>query len=123
MPRADVTREELEAAIEALREPGRFDAAEQLVAAAAPGLLGILVDALAAGGLTGAEEARQLEAALAPGGDETHRRLTALLTEHSRLGMLVGVAVGVELARELGVTDDEPPLPVHHHVPEPGSNA
>lgn len=123
MPGADVTREELEAALDALREPGRFDAAEQLVKAAAPGLLRILVEALAAGGLTGAEEAAQLEQALAPGGEETRVRLTALLSEHSRLGMLVGVAVGVELARELGLAESEPPLPVSHHVPDGGPTA
>lgn len=123
MPHADVTREELEAALDALREPGRFDAAEQLVTAAAPGLLRILVDALAAGGLSGADEAQQIEQALAAGGDETLQRLTALLAEHGRLGMLVGVAVGIELARELGLADGEPPLTVSHHRPDGGPTA
>ena len=60
-----VTQSELEAALEALREPGRFDDAERLVMAAAPGLHRILVEALASGGWGAEDDVRALDAALA----------------------------------------------------------
>jgi hypothetical protein len=112
-----VTQAELEAALEALREPGRFDAAERLVTQAAPGLHRILNEALAGGGWNSEDDAREIEKALGAG--DTHAVLTALrtlLAEQSRLAMLVGVAVGIELANELDLGGaGEPPLTITNH--------
>jgi hypothetical protein len=95
--------EELQAAVEALTEPGRFSEAESVVTRAAPGLQRILAAALAEGGWFGESHEDELrKAASAEGGDE--ERLTAvrtLLAEEARMGLMVGVAVGWALAEEL----------------------
>lgn len=99
------TDAELEAAIEALAEPQRFRAAESRVSAVAPQLQQVLANALEAGGWFG--EAHEAQIADAAGKDDPQQRLTALrtlLAEETRIGMLVGVAVGWELARELELT-------------------
>lgn len=114
-----VTQSELEAALQALREPGRFDDAERLVSLAAPGLHRILVDALASGGWGAEDDARALDAALAAGDAGSVRdRLGSLLAEQTRVAMLVGVAVGVELARELDLTGEVSSLAVTQHGSE-----
>ena len=71
MPFSD---EQIGAAIEALLEPGRFGEAH---------------------------ESELLKAATTPDQDERLRAVRTLLAEETRLGMMVGVAVGWELAREL----------------------
>ncbi|MGI8944870.1 MAG: hypothetical protein ACR2GL_01350 [Thermoleophilaceae bacterium] len=94
--------QELDRAVDALSDPERFREAESRVARVAPKLQRILNDALHAGGWFGeAHEAQVREAAAA--GDESERvaALRTLLAEETRIGMLVGVAVGWELAREL----------------------
>lgn len=99
---------ELRAAVERLSDPERFREAEALVATAAPALQTVLVTALGSGGWFGeSHQAETLKAATIPDED---RRLTAvrsLLTEETHLGMMVGVAVGWALRRELehDVTD------------------
>jgi hypothetical protein len=96
------TDEQVERAIEALLEPERFRDAERRVAAAAPQLQRVLAAALAEGGWFDATHEDQLTRAAAH--DDAGERLTALrtlLAEEARLGMMVGVAVGWELAREL----------------------
>lgn len=119
MPGDHVTQSELEAALQALQEPGRFDDAERLVTLAAPGLHRILLDALASGGWGAEDDARALDAALAAGDASAVRdRLGTLLAEQTRVAMLVGVAVGVELARELELTGEAPALAVTHHRTE-----
>ncbi len=119
MARDHVTQQELEAALEALREPGRFATAERLVAQAAPGLHRILVEALGSGGWGAEDDARALDAALAAGDAGSVRdRLGALLAEQTRVAMLVGVAVGVELARELELIDAPSSLAISHHGTE-----
>lgn len=111
-----VTQSELEAALLALQEPGRFDDAERLVSLAAPGLHRILVDALASGGWGPEDDARALDAALAAGDAGSVRdRLGSLIAEQTRVAMLVGVAVGVELARELDLFGEASALAVTHH--------
>jgi hypothetical protein len=94
--------DELRAAIEALLEPERFRDAEQRVAAAAPQLQQVLASALAEGGWFDAAREQQLAkiAALEDPG-ELLSQLRTLLAEETRVGMMVGVAVGWELAREL----------------------
>ena len=87
--------EELDAAIEALSDPERFREAEARVARAAPQLQRVLNEALLAGGFFEAHESQVRKAA----GDEAAVR--TLLAEETRMGMLIGVAVGWELARVL----------------------
>ncbi len=93
---------ELEAAVDALAERGRFAEAEALVARAAPALQGILIQALEQGGWFAEAHEGELGKALAIE-DEAERRtaLRTLLAEETRMGMMVGVAVGWALAGEL----------------------
>jgi len=72
------------------------------VARAAPQLQRILNEALHAGGWFGEAHESQVKKAL---GDEAAVR--TLLAEETRMGMLVGVAVGWELSRVLSA----PPRP------------
>ena len=107
MPGPKPTDAELEAAVERLSDPERFRAAESRVAQVAPQLQRILNQALQEGGWFGeAHEGELLKAATAPDQDERIRAVRTLLAEETRMGMLVGVAVGWELARELGDHDD-----------------
>lgn len=107
MPDRRFTAEEVDAAIEALTvDPGRFAHAQEVVTHAAPGLQRILTEALHAGGWFG--EAHEGQIANVVAIDDRHERTVALqtlLAEETRLGMLVGVAVGLELARELDQGD------------------
>ena len=96
------TDAELDAAIAALTEPQRLREAQALVARAAPGLQRVLGQALDEGGWFDAghnQAVREAAAQEDPG--ERLRDVQTLLAEETRLGMLVGVAVGFELAREL----------------------
>ncbi len=97
------TDAQLSAALEALTDPERFREIEQRVAKAAPQLQQILATALAEGGWFDSPHEQQLANIAAiedPGERLTHLR--TLLADETRIGMLVGVAVGWELARELG---------------------
>ncbi len=93
--------EQLDRAIEALSDPERFREAETRVARAAPQLQRVLNEALHAGGWFGEAHESQVRKAL---GDEAAVR--TLLAEETRMGMLVGVAVGWELARQLDAQGD-----------------
>jgi hypothetical protein len=96
------TDAELEAAVERLSDPERFREAEARVARVAPQLQRILGEALHEGGWFGeAHEGELLKAATTPDQDERLRAVRTLLAEETRMGMLVGVAVGWELAVEL----------------------
>jgi hypothetical protein len=100
---ASFSDEELNAAIEALLEPERFRAAERRVAAAAPQLQRVLGAALAEGGwFDGAHQEHLAKLAAIEDPDERLAELRTLLAEETRIGMLVGVAVGWELAQVLG---------------------
>jgi hypothetical protein len=102
------TDEEVEAAVQALVAPGRLDEAQQVVAANAPALQRIFDLALAEAAWFGpAEQSGLREAA---GVEDAEARLTAvrsLLAEETRVSMLIGVAVGYELAHQLMDTDKE----------------
>jgi hypothetical protein len=103
VPGPKPTDAELEAAVERLSDPERFRAAESRVAQVAPQLQRILNQALQEGGWFGeAHESELLKAATTPDQDERLRAVRTLLAEETRVGMLVGVAVGWELALELG---------------------
>ena len=93
---------EFEAAIERLREPERFAAAERVVAQAAPQLQKVLAAALAEGGwFGGPHDAETLRAATVPDPAERLAAVRALLAEEARMGMMVGVAVGWALNEEM----------------------
>ena len=93
---------EVEAALRALTDPDRFRAAEQRVARFVPELQRILGQALREGGwFDEAHESELRRVAGAETEEERIGRLRTLLAEGTRLGMLVGVAVGWELGREL----------------------
>jgi len=94
---------ELEAAIEAIGNPERMRAAQELVARAAPALQTVLAQALADGGwFDTAHDAAVSDAVGLEDEGERLRAVKTLFAEETRLSMLVGVAVGFELARELG---------------------
>jgi hypothetical protein len=102
------TAEEVDAAVERLQAPGRLDHASDVVTHAAPSLARVLDSSLHAGGWYDSGHEQQLaEAALVPE-EERIDALRELVADNTRLGMLVGVAVGFELARELAAADAEP---------------
>jgi hypothetical protein len=98
--------EQVEAAVRALSDPERFAGAERTLSALAPQLQRVLAHSLEEGGWFGDAHRSQVRSALAET-DETVRaeRIETLLAEETRMGMLVGVAVGWELARELDAQD------------------
>jgi len=95
--------DQVDAAVAAIAaEPERLGHAQELVTHAAPGLQQILGEALDAGGWFGSAHHDQVaKAAGAADPDERLRAVRTLVAEETRIGMLVGVAVGFELAREL----------------------
>ena len=102
MPERQPTDADIDAAVQALSDPDRFRQAEQRVARAAPQLQKILAQALHEGGwFEEAHEGQLLKAATTPDQDERLCAVRTLLAEETRMGMLVGVAVGWELALEL----------------------
>ena len=101
MPGRRPTDAEIEAALEALTDPERFRAAESRVAAMVPQLQLILARALQEGGWFGDAHDSEVTKAAAAGEEERADAIRTLLAEETRMGMLVGVAVGWELAREL----------------------
>ena len=102
MSERPITDEELDGALKALTEPDRFRDAEARVARIAPQLQHVLYEALNVEG--GFAQMRESEVKAALTHDELPDRLRAvrtLLAEETRTGMLVGVAVGWALSREL----------------------
>ena len=92
----------MQAALEALTDPERFRQAEARVARVAPELQHVLAHALREGGwFDEADESQVRQIAAEPDEAERITRVRTLLAEEIRMGMLVGVAVGWELAREL----------------------
>ena len=109
MPDPPYTDAEIEAAIHAITDPRRLRAAQDLVVRAAPSLQRVLAQALDEGGWF--DLAHEQAIREATGGQDPVQRSRAvrtLLAEETRIGMLVGVAVGFELARELGQMPDGP---------------
>ena len=102
------TDEEIDDALRALTEPDRFRDAEARVARIAPQLQHVLYQALDLEGYFG--QLRENEVATAVRQEELDERTRAvrtLLAEETRLGMLIGVAVGWELARELEIKGED----------------
>jgi hypothetical protein len=100
--RRDYTDAEVAAAVQALSDPARFEQAQRVVEASAPALQSILNQALREANWY--DSAHQQQVLEANGKADIEERLAAvhrLLSEETRVAMLVGVAVGFELAREL----------------------
>lgn len=109
---------EIDAALEAIAAPERLAQAQDLVAGAAPSLQRVLSAALQEGGWFDSAHTQAVREAVA--GDDHEERVRAvqtLLAEETRLGMLVGVAVGFELARELGPGAPGPNPSAHPNGP------
>jgi hypothetical protein len=98
---------EVEAAIQALSDPARLEEAQRMVGANAPGIQRILNEALeAADWFDSAYQAAVLEAAGKPAVDERLTAMRTLIAEETSVSMLIGVAVGYELAHELMERED-----------------
>jgi len=102
VPERAYTDAEIDTAISAVTDPERLRVAQDLVARAAPSLQRVLAEALDEGGWfdLGHQQALR-EAACDVDPHERVRAVQVLVVEETRLAMLVGVAVGFELAREL----------------------
>jgi hypothetical protein len=107
VPERTYSDEELDAALDSLATPGRLSEAQDVVMRAAPSLQRLLASALAEGGwfdIGHSQAVRQAAGIEDP--SEREREVQTLVAEETRLGMLVGVAVGFELARELDRQND-----------------
>jgi hypothetical protein len=102
------TEAEIQAAVEVLSDPARLEEAQRVVAAAAPALQQILDQALhEAAWYDSAHQAKVMEAT---GQEDPVERLDAvqrLIAEETRVSMLIGVAVGYELAHVLNERQGE----------------
>ena len=100
--RPTYTAEEVDRAVEALGDPDRFAHAQEIITHAAPGLQRVLNEALDAGGWFDSAHQSAIER-VAGEADPAQRllELRSLIADETRVGMLVGVAVGLELAQEL----------------------
>jgi hypothetical protein len=108
--RETYSAEEVDAAVDALSDPERFGHAQEIVTHAAPSLQRVLGAALEQGGwFDQAHEAQLTQAAETEDPAQRAQAIQTLVEEETRLGMLVGVSVGFELARELAArrTDNE----------------
>jgi hypothetical protein len=106
-PRRAYSGAEVEAAIEALSDPERLEEAQRMVGANAPGIQRILNEALQAADWFGsAHQAAVLEAAGKPDVDDRVAAVRTLIAEETSVSMLIGVAVGYELAHELMQRED-----------------
>ena len=109
------TAAQVDAAVQRLTEAARFAHAQEIVTHAAPGLQSILAAALDEGGFF--EGAHAAESARVAALEDVAERLTAVRTlaaEETRIGMLIGVAIGLELGDELraaATTPDEGEAP------------
>jgi hypothetical protein len=100
--RREYTDAEVDAAVAALSDPDRLAQAQRVVELSAPALQQILNQALAEENWF--DTAHQQQVLEAAGKADIEERLYAvrlLLAEETRVAMLIGVAVGFELAHEL----------------------
>ena len=96
------TEAEVEAAVQALTDPEQLDQAQRIVAANAPTLQRILNIALNEADWFGsAHHAQVLEAAGKADIEERLQAVQTLLAEEIRVTMMIGAAVGFELAHQL----------------------
>lgn len=109
MPERSLQDAEIDSALEALTQPDRLRVAEQRVADVAPQLQLILAEALSQGGWFEANESQVRQAVASDEPEERTGAVRALLAEETRMSMLVGVAVGWELSRELDAIENQRP--------------
>ncbi len=111
MSASNYTAEQVDAAVELLADPERLTHAREVVTHAAPGLQRILAEALSDDQYFEETHERHVAAvAGVPDAEERLRQVRTLVAEEVRLGMLVGVAVGFQLAHELiAIADGTPP--------------
>jgi hypothetical protein len=103
---------ELDAALTAIAAPGRLSEAQDVVLRTMPSLQRLLASVLAGGGWFDTGHAQAVRAAAgAETPSDREREVQTLVAEETRLGMMVGVAIGIELARELGGTGSAGPPP------------
>jgi hypothetical protein len=108
VPDRTYSDQELEAAVAAISAPGRLTEAEEVVMRTAPSLQRLLAAALADGGWFDSGHAQAVRQAVGTEDpSEREREVHTLVAEEARMGMMVGVAVGFQLARELGGSPDE----------------
>jgi hypothetical protein len=106
------TDAELDAAIDQLTDPERLRAGQDLVMRAAPSLQRVLAAAIADGGWFDAAHTQALREAIDdPDPEARLRAVRTLMADETRLGMLVGVAVGYELAGALARASGAHPDP------------
>jgi hypothetical protein len=102
VPERQYTAAEVDAAVERISSPERLEHAQQVVTHLAPQLERILGMALAEGGYFGnAHEAEVRRTAAVEDPAARAEEISRLIADETRLGMLIGVAVGFELAHEL----------------------
>lgn len=90
---------EVEAAVRRLEAPGRLDAAQRTIADQAPALQRILNQALEDADWFGAAHADEVRKATES--DDPQNAVRTLIAEETRVAMLIGAAVGLELANQL----------------------
>jgi len=101
------TAEQVDAAMASLSDPERLRHAQEVVTHAAPGLQRLLNLALDEGGyFEGPHEQAVADAAQTEDAEQRLLAIRTLVAEETRVGMLVGAAVGFELARELQRNND-----------------
>jgi hypothetical protein len=93
---------DLEAVVAELGDAAGLDAVEKRLESVAPQLQKLLDGALSAGGwFDDAHESMVLKTATQPDADQRIAEVRNFVLEQTRLGMLVGVAVGWELAERM----------------------
>jgi hypothetical protein len=103
------TAEQVDAAVAALSQPGRLDHAQDVVTHAAPSLQQVLNAVLDDGGyVPGAHQAAVRQASDTEDPAQRLTEIRTLIAEEVRLGILIGCAVGFQLAHELLDTSDTP---------------
>ena len=106
-PRREYTDAEVDAAVQALTDPERLAHAQRVVESNAPALQRILNSALAEENwFDTAHQQQVLEAAGKADIEERLQAVQTLLAEEIRVTMMIGAAVGFELAHQLIETED-----------------
>ena len=103
------TDAELDAAIDQLTDPERMREGQDLVMRTAPSLQRVLAAAIAEGGWLGTAQQAVREAVAEADPEQRLTAVRTLMADETRLGMLVGVAVGFELARILDAGGEAAP--------------